>query len=166
MDGNDRKNKQAGPSQSVGLSSGFQTPARQRSWEPSGKHHDLVGEMRTILFVDDEEMILEIGAAFLEKIGYTVLKANGGKEAVRLFKEYAYEIDLVVLDLVMPDMDGTDVFHEIRGVNPDAKVLFASGFNMDRRAQELLGQGSDAFIQKPFGMKEFFAKIRAVLEKE
>ncbi len=114
---------------------------------------------RTILFVDDEELILSLGKIMLEKAGYNVLTASGGREAYKLVENYESEIDLLICDLVMPDISGTETVEKIHKLKPDIPVLYISGFaekELDRAADhEILG--------KPFKSTELIARISDIL---
>jgi len=117
----------------------------------------------TILFVDDEEVILEVGVNMLETLGYRVISANTGDEAVSIFKEKGDEIGLVLLDMIMPGMGGGEVFDAIRFIDPHAKVLLSSGYSLDGQAKDILDRGCNGFIQKPFDIKQLSRKIREIL---
>jgi CheY-like chemotaxis protein len=119
----------------------------------------LINGNGTILLVDDEELVLGTGSKILEKLGYSVLEANGGKKAVEIYKENKEKIDMVILDMIMPGMGGGKVFDKIKEVNPDAKVLLSSGYSIDGQATEILRRGCDDFIQKPFSINELSGKI-------
>ena len=107
----------------------------------------------TLLIVDDEEMVLKVGVKQLEKLGYKVLAAQTGREAVERFRKNKDEIDLVILDIVMPEMGGGAVFGRLKKINPQVKVLLSSGYSIDGQAGELLKRGCNGFIQKPFDLK-------------
>ena len=117
----------------------------------------------TILIVDDEEVILEVGTAMLEELGYTVFKATGGKEALEILRDNV-DIDMVLLDMVMPDMGGGETFDEIKRMAPDVKVLLSSGYSIDGEAKEILQRGCNGFIQKPFDMSQLSKKVKDVME--
>jgi PAS domain S-box-containing protein len=117
----------------------------------------------TILIVDDEEMVLDVGARVLQKLGYTVLESSNGFNAVELYKKLRDKIKLVVLDIVMPDMSGGEVYDRLKDINPDVKVLLASGYSIDDQAREIMERGCDGFIQKPFSMKTMSDKISEIL---
>jgi two-component system cell cycle sensor histidine kinase/response regulator CckA len=119
----------------------------------------------TLLIVDDEELVLEVGANMLEKLGYTVLKAHNGTEAVDIFKANQDKIKMVILDIIMPDMGGGEVYEKIKPINPDVKILLSSGYSVDGQAIELLERGCDGFMQKPFTMEELSRKITQILKK-
>ncbi len=120
----------------------------------------------TVLLVDDEEVILEVSQDLLKAMGYRVLLAKDGKEALEIFKKNQDVIDIVVLDMVMPNMGGGEAYDSMKEIKPDIKVLLSSGFSVDGEATEILERGCDGFIQKPFTMKELSAKIREILEKK
>jgi PAS domain S-box-containing protein len=119
----------------------------------------------TLLIVDDEELVLDVGVNMLEKLGYTVLKAHNGTEAVNIFEAHHDKIKLVILDIIMPDMGGGMVYDKIKVINPEVKVLLSSGYSVDGQAIELLERGCDGFMQKPFTMEELSGKIRQILKK-
>ena len=115
---------------------------------------------KTILIVDDEEMILNVGKRMLEKMSHDVIAASSGKEAIKLFKAERHRIDLVVLDMIMPEMGGKETFEKIREINPDVKILIASGYSLGENTTEILERGGSGFIQKPYTMMELAQKIR------
>lgn len=116
-----------------------------------------------ILLVDDEEMILEVGRAMLEKLGYRVFAAGSGQEAVRVYRKERDAIDLVVLDMIMPEMGGGETFDRLKQIDPDVKVLLSSGYSIDGQAKEILDRGCGGFIQKPFHLQELSQELRRVL---
>lgn len=118
----------------------------------------------TILFVDDEEIIIDVGREILEALGYHVLIAKSGEDALKTYEENHSGIDLVILDLIMPDMSGGEVYDRMKRINPDIRTLLSSGYSIDGQATEILARGCDGFIQKPFNMKDLSAKIRSILD--
>ena len=126
---------------------------------------DILNGTETVLLVDDEIKILDIGREILEEMGYKVLVAENGNHAVKVFKEHKEAIDLVILDMVMPEMGGGEAFDRIREEEPQAKVLLSSGYSIDGQASNILERGCDGFIQKPFKMKELSVKIREILDQ-
>ncbi len=118
----------------------------------------------TILLVDDEEMVVDIGKEILEKLGYEVFTALGGAEAISLVEQHKNKIDLVILDLIMPDMSGSKTFDNLKACRPDIKVLLSSGYSIDGQASEIINRGCDDFIQKPFNLKQLSRKIRKILD--
>jgi PAS domain S-box-containing protein len=119
-----------------------------------------------VLLVDDEDIIVDIGKKNLEKLGYKVITARNGKEAVELYKKSKGNIDIVVLDMIMPEMGGGETYDRLKEINPDVKVILSSGYSIEGQASEILKRGCDGFIQKPFRMKQLSSKINEVLEKE
>ena len=120
----------------------------------------------TVLLVDDEDMIIDIGEKILKMMGYEVITARSGREALRLYKENQVKINLVVLDMIMPGMSGGETYDRLKGINPNVKVLLSSGYSMDGQASEILKRGCSGFIQKPFRMKHLSQTIREILDKE
>ena len=120
----------------------------------------------TILLVDDEETVLESGQDFLEAMDYRVFLARDGKEAIEVYRKNQDDIDIVILDIVMPDMNGGEAYDRMKEINPGMKVLLSSGNRIDRQATDILERGCDGFIRKPFSIRELFGKIREILKKE
>jgi PAS domain S-box-containing protein len=118
----------------------------------------------TILLIDDEEMIIDVGKAMLEKLGYRVYTARTGKEGIHEYGLKKEEIDLVILDIIMPDLSGGETFDMLKMVNPDIRVLLSSGYSMDGHAQGMMDRGCKGFIQKPFGLQRLSEKIREILD--
>jgi len=119
----------------------------------------------TVLIADDEPMVLDVAVQFLQALGYNVIPAKGGIEAVEVYRSKKDKIDLVILDLIMPDMGGGEVYNEIKAVNPDAKVILSSGYSMEGQATDILGRGCNGFMQKPFEMETLSGEIKRVLNK-
>jgi len=115
-----------------------------------------------VLLVDDESIVRDVGKAMLERLGYAVHVASAGAEAVERLQDLT--VDLVILDLVMPDMGGGETFDRIREIRPEMRVLLSSGYSIDGKAREILARGCNGFIQKPFTMQQLSEKIRGVLE--
>jgi CheY-like chemotaxis protein len=134
----------------------------EKTIEPA---NDTIKGNGTILLVDDEKIVLDVGVKMLETLGYTVLGADGGREAVDIYKENADEIDMVVIDMIMPLMGGGEAYDRMKEINPKVKVLLSSGYSIDGRATEILNRGCDGFIQKPFGMKNLSQKLQEILDK-
>ncbi|MBA7646690.1 Sensor histidine kinase RcsC [subsurface metagenome] len=120
----------------------------------------------TVLFVDDEDMIVGIGEKTLKRMGYDVITAKNGKEAIELYKENKARVDIVVLDMIMPEMGGGETYDRLKEINPNVKVLLSSGYSIEGQANEIIKRGCDGFIQKPFRMRLLSRKIREVLDKE
>lgn len=118
----------------------------------------------TVLLIDDEPMILDVSCEMLESLGYRVYTAGSGQEAVALYTDKKDEIDLVVLDIIMPGISGSGTFDQLREINPSVKVLLASGYSIDGPAQEIMGRGCNGFVQKPFLLEELSQRMREILE--
>jgi CheY-like chemotaxis protein len=117
----------------------------------------------TILLVDDEAVIIDVSRDILEALGYRVLSAAGGRQAIQIYEEAAGRIDLVILDMIMPDMGGGETFDRLKLINPDIKVILSSGYSMNSQAKIIMEKGAQAFLQKPFRIDQFSQKIRDVL---
>ncbi len=109
-------------------------------------------------------MILEVGQEYLKVMGYTVHTARGGRDALAVFTAEYRRIDLVILDMIMPDIGGGEVYDRFKLIDPDVKVLLSSGYSLDGQASEILDRGCNGFIQKPFGMRKLSVKIKEILE--
>ena len=138
---------------------------------------DIAKADETVLLVDDEEMIIDVGKGILEYMGYFVLTAKSGKEALDIVSNsfildgerkasavVGVKPDLVILDMVMPDMDGGVVYDAIREICPDIKVILSSGYSENENINKILQRGCNGFIQKPFNLKQLSKKIREVLD--
>jgi two-component system cell cycle sensor histidine kinase/response regulator CckA len=123
----------------------------------------VAGAQGTILLVDDDDSILDVGGTMLRRLGYGVIKAKGGMEAIRFFEEEGEHICLVILDMIMPDMNGGEVFKKIVGMNDGIRVLLSTGTSPDGQVRDILKKGGAGFIQKPFGIRELSEKITEVL---
>jgi PAS domain S-box-containing protein len=119
----------------------------------------------TILLIDDEQMILEVGREMLEELGYNVIPAISGKEAIRVFQKDQDRIDLVIMDMIMPGMGGGETFDRLRRIDPTVKVLLSSGYSINGQATKILQRGCNGFIQKPFNMNQLAEKIQKILVK-
>ena len=116
-----------------------------------------------ILLVDDEDLIIDTGRIMLERLGYSVVVARGGWQAVETVKSSPNEIDLVILDMIMPDMDGGETFGHIREIAPDMRVMFCSGYAFNRQTNHIMKKACCGFIQKPFTLAELSKNIRKML---
>jgi len=134
--------------------------------EETDRSAEILTGTGTILMVDDESIILEVGEEMLKQMGYKVLLARGGKEAVDLYEKNKGEIDLVILDMIMPGMDGGKTYERMKELDPDVKVLLASGYSVTSQVTHILEQGCNGFIQKPFNMKRLSHKIMEILDRE
>ena len=118
-----------------------------------------------ILLIDDEKMILDVGRELLEELGYTVLSALSGREALDIFQKNSDKIDLVIMDMIMPGMGGGETFDRLRAINPNIKVLLSSGYSVNGQASKILHRGCDGFIQKPFNLNQLAEKIGKIRGK-
>ena len=117
----------------------------------------------TILIVDDEDLVLFINGEFLESLGYHVLRAENGEEAVRVYQAQGRTIDLVILDMLMPGKNGQETFRELRAINPNVKAIIATGYTDENLTHAVLKDGAAGFIRKPFDHTEFSRLIQQVL---
>jgi len=125
---------------------------------------EAVGGIETVLVVDDEEPVRALLQRILEEGGYTVLLATDGVEATELYAERGTEIDLVVLDIIMPRMGGRETYERLREINPEVKVLLSSGYTKKGQAQDILAAGARGFLPKPYDLRAVLRKVRGVLE--
>jgi PAS domain S-box-containing protein len=127
---------------------------------------DILEGYETVLLVDDEDMIIEVGKPILEQMGYNVLIATGGKEALDIYEKNKQEIDIVILDMIMPGIGGGETYDRLKELNPAIKVLLSSGYSINGQATKILERGCDGFIQKPFNVLDLSRKIRGILDKK
>ncbi len=141
-------------------------PASDRKPETKEASRERVIEgTETVLVVDDERMILDVGCEMLKRLGYKVRAASAGPEAISVYRDHKDEIDLVILDMVMPGMGGAEIFEGLKAINPDVRVILSSGYSLNGLASGIMAKGCRSFIQKPFGMAELSQKVRDALEK-
>ena len=117
----------------------------------------------TVLLVDDEDIVLYSGEQMLAKLGYAVLTARSGGEALSIYQENKDSIDLVLLDMVMPDMGGGATYDRLKELNNDVKVLLSSGYSLNSQATEIMNKGCAGFIQKPFDLKKLSQKLKEIM---
>jgi CheY-like chemotaxis protein len=129
-------------------------------------YQELIQGSEVLLLVDDEEMILEIGKDMLEKLGYEVVVAGSGRKALEIYERDQNTIDMVLLDMIMPDMSGSETYNRLKEINPAIKTLLSSGYSINGKAQEILNSGCQGFIQKPFNLTNLSQKIRSILDAE
>ncbi|MGO9118290.1 MAG: PAS domain S-box protein [Desulfomonilaceae bacterium] len=123
------------------------------------------GGTETILLVDDEDFIRDLGQTFLTKAGYTVLTAASGPEAVHLYLREGETISLVILDLIMPEMGGDKCLEEILAINPEAKIVISSGAAVEGKKKETVESGARGFVSKPFQLRDMLKTVRKVLDE-
>ena len=129
---------------------------------PSAQDKLMLGH-ESVLLVDDEDRILNVGKTICKALGYTVFIADSGKKALDVYTKKQNEISVVVLDMIMPEMNGLDTFLALKKINPDIKVLLSTGYAIDENAQEMLKQGCKGYILKPYSVVDFSHKLREIL---
>ncbi len=120
----------------------------------------------TILLVDDDETNIEVMRDMLEMLGYQVILARNGSEALDIYRNKEKDISLVVLDMIMPDMTGGDVFDRLKEINTGVRVILSTGCSLTGQVSDIMNRGCRGFIQKPFQIEELFKKIRYALDEE
>jgi len=123
----------------------------------------MANETETVLLVDDEEIVIGVGKQMLEKLGFSVLTAANGKEAIDIYRNNKDRIGLVVMDMIMPGMGAGDTCEQLQAIDPGIKVLLSSGYGVDQQTSEVLNRGCKGFIQKPFNMQVLSEKIGEIL---
>ena len=142
-------------------------PASNKQVAPRLKRPDPVAMgSETVLLVDDEDTIREVGGELLESMGYRVLLAGDGEQALDIYRDNKEDIDVVLLDMVMPSMGGGEAYDRLKEIDPQVKVLLSSGFSIDGEATKILARGCDGFIQKPFTMRDLAGRIKQVLGRQ
>ncbi len=131
--------------------------------EQQGPFKGLLAGSGRILLVDDEPMILEPAAQMLRMLGYTVYPAASGQEAVALYSEKGDRIDLVILDMILPGISGSQVLEMLMDINPGVRVILSSGYGLQGEVQKVMEAGCRGFIQKPYSMKELSGIVNQVL---
>ena len=124
------------------------------------------GGTETILLVEDEEVLRELGTDLLNSFGYEVITASNGKEALEIYKREGERISLVILDLIMPEMDGKQCLVEILRVDPQARILIASGYSENGPITRTPLTGAKGFVEKPYNMRKLLQTIRDVLDAD
>ena len=117
----------------------------------------------TALVVDDEDLVLNLEVSMLQRIGIKALKARNSAEACQLFDDKKEQIDLVILDMIMPDESGATTYEYLKSINPDVKVLVSTGYGIDANVEKILSDNQNELILKPFKFAEFNSKIDTIL---
>ena len=117
----------------------------------------------SVLLVDDEQRVRTVGEEICRTLGYSVMTVASGKEALKIYKAKQESINLVILDMIMPEMNGLETFVELKKLNPDIKVLLSTGYSIDAKAQEMLKNGCKGYILKPYNVIDFSHKLREIL---
>jgi CheY-like chemotaxis protein len=118
----------------------------------------------TVLLIEDEESVLTVTRALLERAGYSILQAKTGREAVDIAQKYEGDIDSAILDIGLPDMSGEKVYTHLKEMRPDLKVIVCSGYSSEGVAKDILAAGAQGFIQKPFSLQTISAKLNEVMK--
>ena len=124
----------------------------------------LPGGNETILIVDDHETIWDFLIEALQRLGYSVLLAENGLDAIEIYRENPNEVDLVLLDMVMPKLGGHQTFYKIKELDSDAKVLLSSGYVSEEEVNDLLEQGAKGFLPKPHRISVMAKEVRKILD--
>jgi PAS domain S-box-containing protein len=139
-------------------------PASKKAGEKLARvPEELLRGNETILLVDDEEMIINVGKEILETLGYKVIVASGGREAVEIYRTHKEDVALVILDMIMPDLDGGRTFDALKEINPEVSVILSSGYSLNSEAEAIMERGCKAFMQKPFNAHALSRTIREVI---
>jgi CheY-like chemotaxis protein len=117
----------------------------------------------TILLVDDELNVIDVTEEMLQSAGYKVLTARSGMEAIELFKKNREDIDLIILDMIMPGLGGGETFDCMKALDPNVRVLLSSGYSLKGEAKEILSRGCNGFIQKPYTLAQLSEKLNEIL---
>jgi two-component system cell cycle sensor histidine kinase/response regulator CckA len=133
--------------------------------EREGEGVELPAGTETILLVDDEEAVRALGQGVLELCGYSVLMAEDGDQALKVYQAHQGEISLVVLDVVMPRMGGRECLRRLQELDPQVKVLISTGYTVGSSAQELVTEGALEVVEKPFLLQDFAVAVRAALDQ-
>jgi len=120
----------------------------------------------TILIIEDEEIVRDVTRAMLEKLGYRILETETAKQAISMAENFDGDIDLALLDIKLPDMEGGNLYPLIKKARQNLKVIVCSGYALDGPAQEILDAGADGFLQKPFSIRTMSEILERVLQKQ
>ncbi|MBN1613835.1 MAG: response regulator, partial [Deltaproteobacteria bacterium] len=149
-----------------GTTISFYLPATGKKIEPQKEEQgEWIKGKETILLVDDEEMILDVNREVLESLGYKIIVAKNGLDAIDAYGSHKEEVGLVILDMIMPGIGGSETFDRLRQINPQVKIILSTGYSLIGQAQNIMDRGCDAFIQKPYRMDDLSKKIREVLDE-
>jgi two-component system cell cycle sensor histidine kinase/response regulator CckA len=137
-----------------------QSPPRRIAEKPESAKPCGTG---TVLVVDDEDLVRSVPRQILERAGFKVLTADGGRTALNAFREHHEQIDAVLLDLTMPDLGGEEVYREMRGIRPGVPVVVVSGYSEEHAAERFAGIGPVEFLAKPCKAADLIAKLGAAV---
>jgi signal transduction histidine kinase/CheY-like chemotaxis protein len=149
-----------------GTTFNFYIPAPEKKvMQKKTRPQEILKGNETILLVDDEDMVIDATSEMLETLGYSANVARSGEEAILFFRKNNDKIDLVILDIVMPVMNGGEAYSILKKINPQIKVLISSGYSINESATKMLDSGCQGFIQKPFNIIQLSQKVREILDK-
>lgn len=126
----------------------------------------LPGGSETILIVDDQETVWDFLIEALQSLGYSVILAENGLDAVEIYRDNPNQIDLVLLDMIMPKQGGHNTFYQLRALDPNAKIILSSGYVSASAVNDLMANGAASFLPKPHRIKTLAEEIRRVLDTE
>jgi len=130
------------------------------------ENEELPRGSETVLLVDDEETLRNLGQEILQGQGFSAIPAESGESAIEIYQKNKDRIDLVILDVGMPGMGGHRCFQELKKINPHVKVIVATGYSANGRVKEMIKSGAAGFIGKPYRLADILNKIREVLDTE
>jgi PAS domain S-box-containing protein len=147
-----------------GATFSFYLPATDKPVQPYTRtDHKASKGSGTILVIDDESIILEVAEQMVERLGYEVMTATDGDSAIEILASNAERVDLIILDMIMPGKGGEETFKALKDIRPEVKILLSSGYSIEGKAKQIMAQGCDGFIQKPFDLTELSHKIDKIL---
>jgi CheY-like chemotaxis protein len=117
----------------------------------------------TVLLIEDEDIVMNVNSALLRKLGLTVLTAKNARDAIEIAGTYNGDIDCAILDIMLPDMEGKDIYPLLMEKRPSLKVIVCSGYSIDGPAQQLIDKGANGFLPKPFTLANLSQKLNEIL---
>lgn len=144
----------------------FPVVDKEEDTEPTKGVANIRGGKETILLVEDEEIVRDLAASLLMDFGYEVITATNGKEALKIYQRHRERIALVILDFLMPEMDGRQCLNQILKLDPKAKIIIVSGYGADGTADRMLKEGARKFLDKPYEAMNLLQVAREVLDEE
>jgi len=143
-------------------------PASERAihTERASPPEPVIKGTETILLVDDEPKVLDICERFLRSAGYSVLTAKNGREALATYEKNKTNVAIVVIDMIMPGMNGRELFDQLRAIQPTLKVLVSTGYSIKGAVSDLMIRGCKGYIQKPFSIRGLAKEIRRILDED
>jgi len=133
--------------------------------EPVPSFQPILKGTETVLLVDDEPKVLDICERFLKSLGYSVLTATNGFQALETYEKNKAIIDAVVIDMIMPGMNGKELFTRLRAIQPSLKALVSTGYSVEGEVSDLMTRGCKGYVQKPFSIRVLAKEIRRILDE-